>query len=57
MHSLRYFWRDESGQTVIEYVVIVVLILVAAFALIRGVGGEVTRLLELIRTTLAGAGT
>jgi Flp pilus assembly pilin Flp len=55
MHSLRCFLKDESGQTVIEYVVIVVLILVAAFALIRGVGDQVVRLLTTIRDTLAGA--
>jgi len=50
MRYLQCLWKDESGQTVIEYVVIVLVILGAAVVLFTGVG---TRISEMLRSLLS----
>jgi len=47
--------RDESGQALVEYALILGLISVVAIALLTAVGTDITSLLERVTTALASA--
>ncbi len=48
-------WKDESGQALTEYGLIIALVAVGAIAVISGIGSGLVSKLEQIRTALAGS--
>lgn len=54
---LRSLWSDESGQDLVEYVLILVLIALAAVAALQFLGGEVNQALSDAGTQLQSAGS
>lgn len=53
IQELRGFWQDETGQDLIEYLVIIVIVLVIAVPLLKQVMDELTRIFEGILRELA----
>jgi Flp pilus assembly pilin Flp len=54
MNTIRRFIRDERGIELSEYVVALGLILVVAFIAITALGGQITRIFNLVVTKLQG---
>lgn len=54
---IKNFLNDEEGATAIEYGLIAGLIAVAILAAVGGIGEQLNRLFEEIKTSLTGAGT
>jgi Flp pilus assembly pilin Flp len=48
MRALRRFSSDESGQTVIEYALVVVVILLASYLIMQTIGDELSNILNEI---------
>lgn len=46
------FWRDEEGATAIEYGLIAGLISVGIIAGLSGIGGQLTKIFDYIKTEI-----
>lgn len=53
---LKKFWNDESGQGMVEYVLIIALVAVAAVAAFTTLKGGITSKLTDVNTQLGNAG-
>ena len=56
IEELKRFLRDESGPELIEWAVVVVILILATFAILQLIGGELSRLYNVILNTLTGIG-
>ena len=56
MQELKRFLRDESGPELIEWAVVVVILILATFAILQLIGGELSRIYNVILNTLKGIG-
>lgn len=54
MEKLRTFLKDESGQDLVEYAMLLALIVLAALAGVGGFGGNAGEVWSHIATTTAG---
>jgi Flp pilus assembly pilin Flp len=54
---LRLFWRNEEGQDLVEYALLLAFIALAAVALLSGVRGTTRGFWSTINSTLASAST
>lgn len=52
MRELRKFKSDESGQTVVEYALVVVVILLASYLIMQAIGDELSNILNEILNIL-----
>ena len=52
MRELRKFKSDESGQTVVEYALVVVVILLASYLIMQAIGDELSNILNEILSIL-----
>jgi pilus assembly protein Flp/PilA len=53
---LNRIWnKEEKGQTLIEYALIVLLIAIVVIVVLGALGGDVTDVFTTIRTTFSGA--
>ena len=57
MQELKRFLRDESGPELIEWAVVVVILILATFAILQLIGGELSRIYNVILNTLKGIGS
>jgi len=48
MRKLQRFTSDESGQTVVEYALVVVVILLASYLIMQAIGDELSNILNEI---------
>jgi pilus assembly protein Flp/PilA len=55
--ALLAFWRDEDGQDLIEYALLMAFIALAAVAVLTTMSGNVTKIWNSISTSLASAVT
>lgn len=53
----RQLWSDESGQDLVEYVLIIVLVALAVIAALNFLGGAITEVFENAGSELQGANT
>uniref|UniRef100_A0A6M3LA33 Flp family type IVb pilin n=1 Tax=viral metagenome TaxID=1070528 RepID=A0A6M3LA33_9ZZZZ len=60
MHALprnvRVFLGDDSGPELVEWAVVTVILILATFAILQAIGGELTRIYDIIKSTLQGIG-
>ena len=56
-HGLPAFWRDESGQDLIEYALLMAFIALAAVAVLTSIKTNVTKLWNSISQALSDAVT
>jgi Flp pilus assembly pilin Flp len=57
MRYLTNFLRDEQGQDLIEYTLLLAFVALAAAALFIGAGGHINNIWKITNTTLANAET
>ena len=57
LHLMRKFWRDESGQDLIEYTLLLAFVCLAASTLFVGSGKSVSGIWTVANTRLAAANT
>jgi len=50
------FYKDESGPELVEWAVVTVILILATFAILQAIGGELSRIYGTIRDTLASIG-
>lgn len=51
---LKYLWRDERGQDLVEYALLVILIVLAAVASIKMLGDTITRVFNNANAAVSG---
>ena len=56
LQQLKRFLQDESGPELVELAVVTVILILATFAILQAIGGELTRIYNTIRDTLASIG-
>lgn len=56
IQELRRFYEDESGPELVEWAVVTVILILATFAILQAIGGELTRIYNVIKDTLASIG-
>ena len=56
MQELKKFLADESGPELVEWAVVTVILILATFAILQAIGGELTRIYNTIKDTLASIG-
>lgn len=54
---LQHLWSDESGQDLVEYVLIIVLVALAVVAALEFLGGAITEVFENAGSELQTAGS
>ena len=57
MTFLRNFWKDEQGQDLIEYTLLMAFVALASAALFLGAGGSITGIWSQSAANLASANT
>ena len=57
MHLLTAFWKDESGQDLIEYTLLLAFVALASAALFIGAGNSVQGIWSVTNSQLAAANT
>jgi pilus assembly protein Flp/PilA len=57
MENLRTFLKDDSGQDLVEYVMLLALLVVAALTGVGAFGGSLGPIWEDLSTTVAGFAT
>ena len=55
MNWLRELWRDEEGQDLVEYSLLLAFIALAAVALLSGVGKNISKIWTSISTEVSNA--
>ena len=55
INQLRKFVKDESGQDLLEYALLVALIAIVAFVSVKAAGDQVSTIFDTIKTKLASA--
>jgi Flp pilus assembly pilin Flp len=55
MNLLRNFWRDDSGQDLIEYTLLMAFVALASAALFLGAGGSISGIWSTTNSQLASA--
>lgn len=55
VQELRRFLRDESGPELVEWAVVTVILILATFAILQAIGGELNAIYVRIRDTLIKA--
>ena len=55
MTFLHNFWKDEQGQDLIEYTLLMALVALASAALFLGAGGSINKIWTISNTQLANA--
>lgn len=55
LHSLITMFRDEEGQGLVEYALIIVLVAIAIIAALAAVGTQVNTIFNQITSGLAGS--
>jgi pilus assembly protein Flp/PilA len=54
---LRSFYRDENGQGMVEYILIIALIAIAVIAAVRTFGGKISGLFKSFGEKIENEGT
>jgi Flp pilus assembly pilin Flp len=57
MHFVKTFWKDEQGQDMIEYTLLVAFVALASAALFIGAGSSIKGIWTSANTQLATANT
>ncbi len=57
MTILRNLWKDEQGQDLIEYTLLMAFVALASAALFMGAGGSIKGIWSVTNTQLAAANT
>ncbi|MGA3017460.1 MAG: Flp family type IVb pilin [Bryobacteraceae bacterium] len=57
MTFLRNFWKDEQGQDLIEYTLLMAFVALASAALFLGAGGSINKIWKISNQQLANAAT
>jgi Flp pilus assembly pilin Flp len=57
MHLLTAFWKDESGQDLIEYTLLLAFVALASAALFIGAGNSVQGIWSVTNSQLVAANT
>ena len=57
MKFLRDFWKDEQGQDLIEYTLLMAFVALASAALFLGAGGSIKNIWTITNNQLANAAT
>ena len=57
MTFLRTFWKDEQGQDLIEYTLLMAFVALASAALFLGAGGSIKNIWRITNNQLANAAT
>ena len=57
MRRLCDFWRDEQGQDLIEYTLLIAFVALASAALFIGTGGSISSIWTTTNTNLTNAAT
>jgi len=57
MTFLRNFWKDEQGQDLIEYTLLMAFVALASAALFMGAGGSIKGIWSTTNSQLAAAST
>ncbi|MGA2195269.1 MAG: Flp family type IVb pilin [Bryobacteraceae bacterium] len=57
MKFLRDFWKDEQGQDLIEYTLLMAFVALASAALFLGAGGSIKNIWTITNAQLANAAT
>ena len=57
MRRLCEFWRDEQGQDLIEYTLLIAFVALASAALFIGAGGSISSIWTTTNTHLSNAAT
>ncbi|HEY1340782.1 MAG TPA: Flp family type IVb pilin [Bryobacteraceae bacterium] len=57
MTMLRNFWKDERGQDLIEYTLLMAFVALASAALFIGAGGSIKGIWSITNSQLATANT
>ena len=55
MNLLKNFWREDRGQDVVEYTLLMAALTLACAAVVIGVGRETTRIWSIVNKRLANA--
>lgn len=55
MNLIRNFWRDDSGQDLIEYTLLLAFVALASAALFLGAGGSIKGIWSTTNSQLAAA--
>ena len=55
LNQLKKFVKDESGQDLLEYALLVALIAIVAFISVQAAGDQVSTIFDTIKTKLASA--
>ena len=55
MTFLRNLWKDEQGQDLIEYTLLMAFVALASAALFLGAGGSINKIWTISNTQLANA--
>ena len=55
MTFLRNFWKDEQGQDLIEYTLLMAFVALASAALFLGAGGSINKIWSISNNQLANA--
>jgi len=56
IEALKRFVKDESGPELVEWAVVTVVLILATFAILQLIGGELTRIYNKILETLQSIG-
>jgi len=57
IQELRRFFADESGPELVEWAVVTVILILATFAILQSIGGELTNIYNQILTALRSVGS
>ena len=57
MTFLRSFWKDEQGQDLIEYTLLMAFVALASAALFLGAGGSIKNIWTITNNQLSNAAT
>ena len=57
MEALQSFWREESGQALTEYALIIALVSIGLILVLIAFRDELGRIFNAVRTELEGADT
>jgi len=52
---LKAFWKEEEGQDMVEYALLLAFVALAAVALLSGVGKSINSMWTSVNTTLSSA--